>query len=139
MFGEVLDHQNGTYSARFILPWPGQASVAVRLVHSSEAVQVLKQHRSTDSNRIYFHGFFVGKDSHGAQVQETMVCNIKWPGVVLSPTAHNNCCCEYQDARTGLTWQCRQPRALPCDALMYHSIGGYANRMTPLEKVLMDR
>ncbi|KAL2102526.1 hypothetical protein ACEWY4_001694 [Coilia grayii] len=138
VFGEVLDHQNGTYSARFILPWAGQASVAVRLIHSSEAVQALKQHRSTDSNRIYFYGFFVGKDSHGARVQETLVCNIKWAGVVLSPTTQKNCCCEYQDARTGLTWQCRQPKALPCDALMSHSMGGYVNRMTPLEKVLMN-
>ncbi|KAL2102549.1 hypothetical protein ACEWY4_001717 [Coilia grayii] len=139
VFGEVLDHQNGTYSARFILPWVGQASVAVRMIHSSEAVQALKQHRSTDSDRIYFYGFFVGKNSSGARVQEAVVCNIKWAGVVLSPTAQKNCCCEYQDARTGLTWQCHHPKTLPCDALMYHSAGGSINRMTPLEKVLMDR
>ncbi|KAL2102550.1 hypothetical protein ACEWY4_001718 [Coilia grayii] len=139
VFGEVLDHQNGTYSARFILPWVGQASVAVRMIHSSEAVQALKQHRSTDSDRIYFYGFFVGENSSGARVQEAVVCNIKWAGVVLSPMAQKNCCCEYQDARTGLTWQCHHPKTLPCDALMYHSAGGSINRMTRLEKVLMDR
>ncbi|KAL2102524.1 hypothetical protein ACEWY4_001692 [Coilia grayii] len=138
VFGEVLDHQNGKYSARFILPWAGQASVAVRLIHSSEAVEALKQHRSTDSDRVTFYGYFIGKNSSGAEVQETMVCNIKWAGVVLSPTTQKNCCCEYQDAPTGLTWQCRQPRGLPCDALIYHSRGVRIKRLTRLEKVLMD-
>ncbi|XP_063073286.1 NXPE family member 3-like isoform X2 [Engraulis encrasicolus] len=135
VFGEVVDHQNGTYSAHFTLPWAGQASVAIRLIHSSEAVQVLKQHRSTDSNRVYFHGFFVGKDSRH---EESVVCNVKWEGVVLPATRKKNCCCEYSDVRTGLTWQCLRPRKLPCDALRYHSVGGYANRLTPLEKVLMN-
>ncbi|XP_063079443.1 NXPE family member 3-like [Engraulis encrasicolus] len=137
VFGEVLDHQNGTYSARFILPWPGKASVAVRLIHSSEAVQVLKRHRRTESNRIYFYGFFVGKDGNGTEVKESIVCNVKWAGVVLSPGEQKNC--EYRDVRTGLTWQCRRPRVLPCDALMYHSAGGYAKTMTTLEQQLMDR
>ncbi|KAG5267970.1 hypothetical protein AALO_G00227990 [Alosa alosa] len=136
VFGEVLDHQNGTYSARFTLPWAGEASVAVRLIHSSEAVLVLKQHRNTDSDRIYFHGYFVGKNPQGARVEERVECNIKWDGVVLS--AQRNCCCEYQDARTRLTWQCRKPGTLPCDTLVYHSVGGYRNRMTALEKILLD-
>ncbi|XP_062374014.1 NXPE family member 3-like isoform X2 [Sardina pilchardus] len=136
VFGEVLDHQNGTYLARFTLPWAGEASVAVRMIHSSEAVLVLKQHRNTDSNRIYFHGYFVGKNLRGARVEERVECNIKWDGVVLS--TQRNCCCEYQDARTRLTWQCRKPRSLPCDALVDHSMGGYRNRMTAPEKALMD-
>ncbi|KAL2087452.1 hypothetical protein ACEWY4_016280 [Coilia grayii] len=139
VFGEVLDHQNGTYSARFVLPWAGQALVAVRLIHSSEAVQAQKQHRSTDSGRASFLGYFVGVNSRGAREEETVLCSVKWAGVVLSTTAQKNCCCEYRDARTGLTWQCHRPRGLPCDALMYHSKGKYVNSLTPLEKVLMDR
>ncbi|XP_062400011.1 NXPE family member 3-like [Sardina pilchardus] len=136
VFGEVLDHQNGTYLARFTLPWAGEASVAVRLIHSSEAVLVLKQHRNTDSDRGNFFGYFVGKNPQGARVEETVECNIKWDGVVLS--TQRNCCCEYQDARTRLTWQCRKPHTLPCDALVDHSKGDLRNRLTSLEGVLLD-
>ncbi|XP_062374017.1 NXPE family member 3-like isoform X2 [Sardina pilchardus] len=136
VFGEVLDHQNGTYLARFTLPWAGEASVAVRMIHSSEAVLVLKQHQNTDPDRIYFYGFFVGKNPQGARVVESVECNVKWDGLVLS--TQRNCCCEYQDARTRLTWQCRKPRSLPCDALVDHSAGGYRNRMTAPEKAVMN-
>ena len=138
MFGELLDHQNGTYSARFTLPWVGLASVAVRLIHSSETVQVLRRHRSTYPDSVYFYGFYVGKDPQGARVEERVVCNINWEGVVLR-SAQEDCCCEYQDAHIGLTWQCRKPQTLPCSTLVYHSMGGYTNHMTALEKVLMDR
>ncbi|XP_062387080.1 NXPE family member 3-like isoform X2 [Sardina pilchardus] len=137
VFGEVLDHQNGTYSARFTLPWAGQALVAVRLVHSSEGVQVLRRHRDTDPDRLDYNGVFVGKDPQGAQVEETVVCNVKWEGVVLA--GEGDCCCEYQDVRTGLTWQCREPQTLPCDALVHHSMAGwYKTHMTAIEQALMN-
>ncbi|XP_042565505.1 NXPE family member 3-like [Clupea harengus] len=137
VFGEVLDHQNGTYSARFTLPWVGLASVAVRLIHSSEAVQALGRHRSTDSKRVFFHGYYVGNDPQGVRVEEKVECSIKWEGVVLS--SKKDCCCEYQDAHVGLTWQCLKPQILPCSARVYHSMGGYRFNMTALEKVLFDR
>ena len=50
-----------------------------------------------------------------------------------------DCCCEYQDAHIRVTWKCRKPQTLPCSTLVYHSIGGYTNHMTALDKVLMDR
>ncbi|XP_041964332.1 NXPE family member 3-like isoform X2 [Alosa sapidissima] len=136
VFGEVMDHQNGTYTARFILPWEGTMSVAVRLIHSSEAVLVLKKHRNTDSDRVYFHGYFVGKTTQGTHVVQRVECNIKWDGVVLS--TQRNCCCEYHDIRTGLTWQCHKPSILPCDALLDHSIGGTRDRSTAFENLLLN-
>uniref|UniRef100_A0AAR2IJ00 NXPE C-terminal domain-containing protein n=1 Tax=Pygocentrus nattereri TaxID=42514 RepID=A0AAR2IJ00_PYGNA len=39
VYGEVVDHLNGTYTANFKLLWAGQATVAIRLIHSSEAVE----------------------------------------------------------------------------------------------------
>ncbi len=42
MYGEVVDHRNGTYSVTLLLPWEGQAQVFVHLEHSSEVVQILK-------------------------------------------------------------------------------------------------
>ncbi|XP_063056465.1 NXPE family member 3-like [Engraulis encrasicolus] len=145
VFGEVVDHQNGTYSVRFILPWAGEAFVAVLLVHSSEIILALKQHWNTDTDQVYYTGFFVSKTSkNGTQVEQTeeTICNIKWPGVFPGGTdymARKNCCCEYGDAHTGLMWQCLRPRTLPCDALMYHGGNKDSDHFTPLEKNLTER
>ncbi|XP_063054573.1 NXPE family member 3-like [Engraulis encrasicolus] len=71
------------------------------------------------------------------------MCTIKWPGVLLPGTAlgdmaPKNCCCEYRDGRTGLTWQCHRPKTLPCDALIYQRTGDYTDHFTPFEKKLMQ-
>ncbi len=51
MYGEVVDHRNGTYSVVLLLPWEGQARVFVRLEHSSEVVQILKKYRESSFPR----------------------------------------------------------------------------------------
>ncbi|XP_041955942.1 NXPE family member 3-like isoform X3 [Alosa sapidissima] len=137
VFGEVLDHHNGTYTARFTLPWAGEAFVAIRLIHSSEGVQILKQHRDMDPDRVNFYGFFVGKNKQGAKVEEKVDCNVKWDGVAIS--GKGSCCCEYPDVRTGLMWHCRKPPTLPCNTLVYYTHGVYKNHMTDLEKEIMDK
>ncbi|XP_062387641.1 NXPE family member 3-like [Sardina pilchardus] len=138
VFGEVVDHQNGTYTARFRLPWAGPVTLAVRLIHSSEAVRVLKQRRRTDSDRIYFLNYFQGTSQRrgGAAVEEVVECNVKWPGVTLPPSPRGRC--EYHDAHTGLTWQCHKPPTLTCQDRVFHSEGGFRKRITALEEVLMD-
>ena len=42
VYGEVVDHDNGTYTATFKLLWEGLAKVAIRMIHSSEAVEVCR-------------------------------------------------------------------------------------------------
>ncbi|RXN18761.1 NXPE family member 3-like protein [Labeo rohita] len=76
VFGEVVDLLNGSYSVRFLLPWVGEAQVAVRLIHSSEAVQVLKRHRDTDSDRVYFNGYYEGPGPNKTRLSETVTCNV---------------------------------------------------------------
>ncbi|XP_062395724.1 NXPE family member 3-like [Sardina pilchardus] len=138
VFGGVLDHQNGTYLARFTLPWAGEARVAVLLVHTSESVEILKRHRETDPNRGAYFGYFVGKNSQGAQVEERSDCNVKWEGVGLP--GKGVCCCEYPDLKAKLTWHCRKPPTLPCNTLVYHGMGdNIVHEWTELEKAIMDR
>ncbi|XP_063068053.1 NXPE family member 3-like [Engraulis encrasicolus] len=114
VFGEVVDHHNGTYSAHFLLPWAGQASVAVLLVHSSEVILALKQHWSTDTCQVLYKGFFVSETfANGSRAEETALCTIKWPGAVLPGTGdmdQSNCCCEYRDGRTGVGRSICRPR-----------------------------
>ncbi len=137
VFGEVVDLLNGSYSVRFLLPWVGEAQVAVRLIHSSEAVEVLKRHRDTDSDRVFFNGYYEGPGPNKTRLSETVNCNVKWDNNGLEIMGTGDCCCEYNDPRTRETWRCQKPKSLPCSAHMYHSMGGYRNRLTDKENMLM--
>ncbi|XP_059355575.1 NXPE family member 3-like [Carassius carassius] len=139
VFGEVEDLLNGSYSVRFLLPWVGEAQVAVRLIHSSEAVQVLKHHRDTDSDRVYFNGYYEGPGPNKTWLSEIVKCNVKWDKSGLERMGTRDCCCEYNDPRTRETWRCQRPKSLPCSAFVYHSMGGYRNRLTNKEKMLMTQ
>ncbi|XP_041961038.1 NXPE family member 3-like isoform X3 [Alosa sapidissima] len=138
VFGEVLDHRNGTYTAQFKLPWAGPVKLAVRLIHSSEAVHFLKQGRRTYNNHFFFWNYFLGTSQQhgGAKVEEVVECKVKWPGVVLSSSPRGRC--EYHDAHTGLTWQCHKPPTLTCQDRVFHSGGVFTKHLTALEEVLMD-
>nr|XP_055052898.1 NXPE family member 3-like isoform X2 [Misgurnus anguillicaudatus] len=138
VFGEVVDLLDGSYSVRFFLPWVGEAQVAVRLIHSSEAVQVLKHHRDTDSDRVSFLGYFEGPGPNGTRLKETVLCNVKSDKNGLERINIGDCCCEYKDSRTGEEWRCRRPKSLPCSARVYHSIGGYINYMTAEEEMFLN-
>ncbi|KAI7801065.1 NXPE family member 3-like [Triplophysa rosa] len=139
VFGEVVDLLNGSYSVRFLLPWVGQAQVAVRLIHSSEGVQVLKHHRDTDSDRVFFNGYFKGPGPNGTRLNEIVKCNVKWDKNGLERVGKEDCCCEYKDSRTGEEWRCQRPKSLPCSARVYHSMGGYIKRVTAKEAKFMQQ
>ncbi|XP_078725335.1 NXPE family member 3-like isoform X2 [Lampetra fluviatilis] len=71
VFGSVLDHDNGSYTASVVLPWPGEALVDVKLVHSSEAVHIVSRLRDSVPNKIYFTGYFEKEGARG----EATECN----------------------------------------------------------------
>ncbi|XP_048883960.1 NXPE family member 3-like isoform X7 [Brienomyrus brachyistius] len=131
-FGLVIDHDNGTYSVSFALLWPGSAHVSIRLIHSSEAVQVLSRHRERDPDKVFFTGYF-----EDGNIKENVVCNgMKSPRLVGDGS---RCCCEYRDPRSGEVWFCRRPSSLPCSALVYHSMGGYQAQLSTNESKILDR
>ncbi|XP_065136878.1 NXPE family member 3-like isoform X1 [Paramisgurnus dabryanus] len=139
VFGEVVDLLNGSYSVRFLLPWVGEAQVAVRLIHSSEAVQVLKHHRDTDSDRVFYNGYFEGPGPNGTRLTEIVNCNVKWDKNGLERMGTGDCCCDYKDSRSGEEWRCQRPKSLPCSARLYHSMGGYNRRVTGKQAMLMKQ
>ncbi|XP_051970161.1 NXPE family member 3-like [Xyrauchen texanus] len=137
VFGEVVDHRNGTYSVDFLLPWKGQAQVSVRLMHSSEVVQILKKYSESSFPRSHYKGHFEGPGHNGARIREVVECNLKWgpDGSWIK----GNCCCEYKDAKTGTVWQCQRPKTLSCDYWVFHEIGGFQSPLNPFEKKLYAR
>uniref|UniRef100_A0A8C1IVK2 NXPE C-terminal domain-containing protein n=1 Tax=Cyprinus carpio TaxID=7962 RepID=A0A8C1IVK2_CYPCA len=78
VYGEVVDHHNGTYSVALLLPWEGQAHVHVRLEHSSEVVQILKKYRDSSFPRSHYNGYFEGSGSNKTRISEVVECNLKW-------------------------------------------------------------
>ncbi|XP_032814039.1 NXPE family member 3-like [Petromyzon marinus] len=123
-FGSVLDHDNGSYTASVVLPWPGEALVDVKLVHSSEAVNIISRLRDSVPNKIFFTGYFEKEGATG----EATECNAV-PRLMLKSKM-----CEYRDKATGHMWFCKKPRTLPCDSLRFHSNRGFSNILTKEEE-----
>uniref|UniRef100_A0A1B8Y8Y3 NXPE C-terminal domain-containing protein n=1 Tax=Xenopus tropicalis TaxID=8364 RepID=A0A1B8Y8Y3_XENTR len=122
--GRVTDLNNGTYLATFLLPWEGEAQVNIRLIHSSEAVSVLKDKRESHPEKVYFNGYF-----HFNGSTEEKECNIELPGQDV---------CNYNEPVSGDTWQCLKPQKMPCHSLVYHSMGGYRRVTNSLEDSLLS-
>ncbi|XP_063785775.1 NXPE family member 3-like [Pseudophryne corroboree] len=122
--GHVKDHGNGSYLATFLLPWPGRAEVQIRLIHSSEAVAVLKKKRENHPGKLYFYGYFQLNDS-----SEVTECNLVLPGRDV---------CKYQDPASGNTWQCVRPQKLPCESRVYHGTTLFRNVTSQLEDALLS-
>uniref|UniRef100_A0A3Q3GIN3 NXPE C-terminal domain-containing protein n=1 Tax=Labrus bergylta TaxID=56723 RepID=A0A3Q3GIN3_9LABR len=106
--GRVVDHLNGSYSAVFPLLWEG----SVTLVHSSEAITVLRRLNREHPDRTILKSLF-----RSGSVSESTICNI-----CLRQT--NQPQCNYTDLRTGDPWFCYKPKELSCDTRMNHMNGG---------------
>ncbi|XP_041833204.1 NXPE family member 3-like isoform X2 [Melanotaenia boesemani] len=124
--GQVVDHNNGSYSAVFFLPWEGSALVEVTLVHSSEAVTVLQSLTQEQPDRIYFQSLF-----RSGSVTETTTCNV-------CLNAAQQQLCNYTDLHTGDPWFCYKPKTLACDARVTHTYGGFRKTLSPKEEKLFQ-
>ncbi|XP_030006454.1 NXPE family member 3-like isoform X2 [Sphaeramia orbicularis] len=122
--GQVVDLLNGSYSAVFPLLWNGSAEVEVTLVHSSEAVTVLRRLNREQPDRIYFQSVF-----RSGSVSETTTCNI-----CLRPNKQP--ICNYTDLHTGEPWFCFKPKKLSCDARISHFSGIFKENLRKNEKEL---
>uniref|UniRef100_A0A4X1UC70 NXPE C-terminal domain-containing protein n=1 Tax=Sus scrofa TaxID=9823 RepID=A0A4X1UC70_PIG len=90
--GDVKDLENGTYLLTFPLLWAGQAQVQVRLIHSSEAVGVLRGIWRDQWATIDFTGYFRGPTGH----EETVTCNVN-PLLI----GKEESTCHYRDEDSG--------------------------------------
>nr|XP_040031019.1 NXPE family member 3-like [Gasterosteus aculeatus aculeatus] len=124
--GQLVDHQNGSYSAVFSLLWEGDAQVEVTLVHPSEAVTVLDRLNREQPDRIYFKSLY-----RSGSVSETTICN-----VCLRPTQQP--VCNYTDLHVGEPWFCYKPKKLSCDTRINHFKGGFKQNLKVKEEKLFQ-
>uniref|UniRef100_UPI0037E9329A NXPE family member 3-like n=1 Tax=Semicossyphus pulcher TaxID=241346 RepID=UPI0037E9329A len=125
--GQVVDHLNGSYSAVFSLLWEGSAQVEVTLVHSSEAVTVLRRLNKEQPDRISFKSLF-----RSGSISQTTTCN-----VCLRETRKP--LCNFTDIRTGEPWFCYKPKQLSCDDRIKHTFGGFTQKLKATEDKLFQR
>ncbi|XP_014854804.1 PREDICTED: NXPE family member 3 isoform X1 [Poecilia mexicana] len=123
--GMVVDHRNGIYSAVFPLLWVGPAHVEITLVHSSEAVAVLKHLREHRPDRVFFKSLF-----RLGFLSETTVCNMCLP-------SDQHSLCNYTDLYTGEPWYCYKPKILGCDTRINHAKGGYLKHLLTNKEALL--
>ncbi|KAM4697254.1 NXPE family member 3-like [Discoglossus pictus] len=122
--GSITDHYNGTYTATFLLMWPGETEISVKLVYTSAAISILRDKRDSRPDKIYFFGYF---ERDG--ISERVECNVDMPGQNV---------CKYHDPISGETWVCVQPKELPCDAYNGHSVGGNRDFLTKEEEEFLN-
>ncbi|XP_054570875.1 NXPE family member 3-like isoform X2 [Eptesicus fuscus] len=126
--GDVQDLENGTYLLSFPLLWAGQAQVQVRLIHSSEAIGVLRRIWREKRATVDFRGYFRGPTG----IEETVICNVDPLSIgTRGPT------CQYRNVDSGELWFCAQPSTLPCNSLVGHSSGSYLNVTTLHDEALL--
>ncbi|XP_019897738.3 NXPE family member 3-like [Esox lucius] len=127
--GQVIDHNNGSYSAIFPLLWEGTVRVEVTLVHPSEAITVLRRLREERPDRVLYKSMF-----RSGLVSETTMCNL------CLPTSQQPVC-NYTDILTGEPWYCYKPKQdLSCDNRINHFRAGYQNNLiTDKETLLFQR
>ncbi|OCT77296.1 NXPE family member 3 isoform X2 [Xenopus laevis] len=106
--GSVTDHRNGTYTASFLLLWPGQVEISIRLVHSSEAIIVHKTLRNTRLDKVIFQGTINGSS-------RVLKCHV-WPQ--SGPNV-----CEFHDPDSGESWYCEHQSHDPCGQYKGHLEG----------------
>ena len=114
---EIIDHQNGNYTVRFKLHWRGKVVITVNLVHSSEAVSVLRRVRDTHPARCGYEGKFEGK----FQPPIIKPCHITKNMYNVSTFA-SLAICNFTDKKTGFPWFCVKPEHIGCDTYNSHQV-----------------
>ena len=134
---EVLDHQNGIYTAKFKLHWSGKVDIRVLLVHSSEAVSVLRRVR----DQFPVRGNYRGRFQYNVTTFIESPCHFSLDSMYLKPRGNgqgnNTTYCNFTDARTGLSWFCVKPEDLACDSYVQHSSG--SNFGADLRAVMLSK
>ncbi|XP_072269308.1 NXPE family member 3-like [Pyxicephalus adspersus] len=121
--GSITDHRNGSYTATFLLPWPGICQISISLLHSSEAMAILKKERDNHNFQVYYYGFFY----HNGQIAKA-ICNIRSPGQDV---------CTYLDSGTGEEWFCVRPKGFPCSSYLEHAAGNRSAHFSSTEQELL--
>ncbi|XP_022102713.1 LOW QUALITY PROTEIN: NXPE family member 3-like [Acanthaster planci] len=131
---EIMDHGNGTYTARFALHWTGAVSMQVLLIKSSEYVALLRELREAAPARFAYNGKF----QVGDQI-EVMPCHITTEMFLgFMEAERSRGFCDFSNRRLGFPWFCLKPHRLPCSSFVEH-MGSLSRSHAYNELLLQDK
>ena len=114
----IIDHRNGSYVAKFQLHWAGKSAIAVRLVHSSDAVSILRYLRDHYPARCAYDGKF-----QSGNVTRITPCHITTDMYFSdSDTKVERTFCNFTDVKTGFPWFCVKPDNMSCNTFACHML-----------------
>ncbi|XP_072179293.1 NXPE family member 3-like [Diadema setosum] len=122
----------GRYRAQFTARWSGEVFVRVILVHSAEAVDILKRARETLPTRYGYAGRFV-QTSGSTRATKDVQCN------VVPPEAE--AVCNLTNSRVHGPWFCAKPAGFECSSFAWTSASSsYSNQILgPLVGEVTDK
>ncbi|XP_038074026.1 NXPE family member 3-like [Patiria miniata] len=118
---ELIDHGNGTFTARFTLHWTGAIEPLVRLSFSAEHADYLRNIRERAPMRFAYDAMF----TNGNTTVEITPCHIdrdvfvdkRAVGLSLSSKSE---VCDFSNRTAGTTWYCLKPKTLTCSNFTQH-------------------
>ena len=117
----LIDHGNGTYTARFTLHWAGEIQPLVRFVYSSEHVNVLRSIRERAPDRFAYNGKFTDKrftEITPCHINKVIYVDNATKGLSFASTSE---VCDFSDLKAGTTWYCLKPKTLACSTFTQHN------------------
>ncbi|XP_038050542.1 NXPE family member 3-like [Patiria miniata] len=121
-YDELIDHGNGSYSARLTLSWAGVVEPRVPFIHSAEYVAALQGVIQRQPVRFGYVSKFIANGT-----SEYTPCHMvkEMPFIATKPEASFSYLsptevCDYSDVKAGTNWYCLKPKTLPCSAISLH-------------------
>lgn len=107
------------FTVKIPLPFTGKLTLRVILIHSSEAVDLLRRITSTKhSPGLHFQGFF--KDR---MLEEKRDCNVWLPSLKnISSNQYSEHYCNFSSKHLEQPWICDKPRFLDCSKLQAYLV-----------------
>ncbi|PIK57140.1 hypothetical protein BSL78_05958, partial [Apostichopus japonicus] len=123
-----FDYENGTYVALFTLRWTGTVRVYAKLVHPSEAVEILNRTTEGSASTVFtFHGEFKTQASDGKNHSEIVICGV----APFEPPM-----CNVSATQTHGPWFCMYPKNKKLSCKDWTTISMNPNSRKQLEGTL---
>ncbi|XP_033103035.1 NXPE family member 3-like isoform X2 [Anneissia japonica] len=113
--GKVIDHLNGSYSFYFAAAWSGPTNISILRVHSSEAVEWIREIMWKVKRRVFWTGIYKCQQNH----KEESLCYVDRQN---TNNANSSKLCLYRnvEALGKTTLTCQKPAICNCSQLSSH-------------------
>ncbi|XP_033102829.1 NXPE family member 3-like [Anneissia japonica] len=131
--GKVIDHLNGSYSFYFTAAWSGPTNISILRVHSSEAVEWIREIMWTVERRLFWKGIYKCQQ----KLQEETLCYVDRQNT-NNDNSSKLCLYRNVEALGKTTLTCRKPAICNCSQLSSYK-GAKKNILNEAKSFLKNR